>query len=112
MTGFKSKKAAAQELTLQEQLDKAKADLDKAESDSGKANEDLHKASADWRKANKSWEKTRADWRKADEEIKRIKTLMDKETTQLEQPAQPAAAAKEYTMGDWFNDLEHPHGNR
>jgi hypothetical protein len=27
-------------------------------------------------------------------------------------PVQPAKAPKEYTMGDWFNDLENPHGNR
>jgi hypothetical protein len=28
------------------------------------------------------------------------------------QPVQPVAAPKEYTMGNWFNDLENPHGNR
>ena len=27
-------------------------------------------------------------------------------------PVQPAKAPKEYTMGNWFNDLENPHGNR
>ena len=27
-------------------------------------------------------------------------------------PVQPVAAPKEYTMGNWFNDLENPHGNR
>jgi hypothetical protein len=26
--------------------------------------------------------------------------------------AQPAKAPKEYTRGNWFNDLENPHGNR
>jgi hypothetical protein len=37
-----------------------------------------------------------------------------KSTTQPAQPApvQPVAAPKDYTMGDWFNDLENPHGNR
>ena len=34
-------------------------------------------------------------------------------TAPAAQPAQePAKASKEYTMGDWFNDLENPHGNR
>jgi hypothetical protein len=27
-------------------------------------------------------------------------------------PVQPVAEPKEYTMGNWFNDLENPHGNR
>ncbi len=27
-------------------------------------------------------------------------------------PVQHVAEPKEYTMGNWFNDLENPHGNR
>ena len=30
----------------------------------------------------------------------------------VQEPVQPVAEPKEYTMGNWFNDLEHPHGNR
>jgi uncharacterized protein (DUF3084 family) len=72
MTGFKSKKAAAQEPTLQEQLDKAKADWDKAF-------EDWDKAIVARNKANEDLHKSRADWDKADEEINRIKTLMEQQ---------------------------------
>ena len=65
MTGFKSKKAAAQELTLQEQLDKVIVARDKA--------------NEDWDEAIVAQDKARADWIKADEEIKRIENLMEQQ---------------------------------
>jgi len=62
----------AQEPTLQEQLDKAKADWDKAHADWGKAN-------ADWGKAFAARKKADADWDKADADIKRINQLMEQQ---------------------------------
>ena len=54
----------AQELTLQEQLDKARADWDKAQ--------------VDWRKADADLDKAYADRRKAKAALERIEKLMDK----------------------------------
>lgn len=76
MTGYQSKKAAAQdklELTLQEQLDIASAAW-------RKAGTDYSWVSADWRKADADLRKARADLLKARAEIDRIINLMEKNT--------------------------------
>lgn len=90
MTGYESKRAAArdklealaqpvQQLTLQEQLDRAKAAWDKAEADRDKADADLRKAYEAWDKAGADRDRAGADWGKADAELRRVKKLMEQQ---------------------------------
>jgi len=90
MTGYESKRAAArdklealaqpaQQLTLQEQLDRAKAAWDKAEADRDKADADLRKAYEAWDKAGADRDRAGADWGKAGAELRRIKKLMEQQ---------------------------------
>jgi len=87
MTGYKSKRAMAQDklaqpaqaLTLREQLDRAKAAWAKADADRDKADADLRKAYEAWDKAGADRDRAGAAWGKADAELRRIKKLMEQQ---------------------------------
>jgi hypothetical protein len=46
------------------------------------------------------------------EPVARVAEVHMSRYTLLDKPVREPVEKKEYTMGDWFNDLENPHGNR